>query len=141
MILLDTNVVSELRKVAAGRAHPALARWADAVEPQSLYLSVITIQELETGVLLVERRDQTQGTNLRRWFEEQVLATFNGRVLDIDAQVARRCAALHCPHPRPIRDSLIAATALVHGCPVATRNVADFQVPGLVVVNPWDTPA
>lgn len=137
MILIDTNVVSELRKVASGRADPALSRWADTIDPGSLYLSVISIQELETGVMLVERRDASQGALLRRWFEEQVMTTFHGRLLDIDAAVARRCAQLHCPDPRPVRDSLIAATALVHGCPVATRNEADFQVPGLVVVNPW----
>ena len=140
MLLLDTNVVSELRKVASGKCDPAFARWAESIEPRLLYLSVVSLQALETGVLLVERRDPGQGRLLRRWLEEQVVPTFEGRLLPIDATIARRCAALHCPDPRPVRDSLIAATALMHGCPVATRNESDFQVPGLTVINPWRAP-
>ena len=137
MYLIDTNVVSELRKVRLGRADKHVARWADSVEAADLYLSVITIQELEIGVLLVERRDPAQGTTLRAWLNGHVLPAFNGRILDVDTAVAQRSARLHVPEPRPVRDGLIAATALVHGMTVVTRNVADFAPTGVAVLNPW----
>ena len=137
MYLIDTNVVSELRKVRLGRADKQVARWADSVEATDLYLSVITIQELEIGVLLVERRDPAQGTTLRAWLNGHVLPAFNGRILDVDTAVAQRSARLHVPEPRPVRDGLIAATALVHGMTVVTRNVADFAPTGVAVLNPW----
>ncbi|MFO8151633.1 type II toxin-antitoxin system VapC family toxin [Thioalkalivibrio sp.] len=137
MFLLDTNVVSELRKVRAGRAHPSVATWAETVDASTLYLSVITIQELEMGVLLAERRDGTQGALLRAWLNAHVLPAFEGRVLPVDTAVALRSAALHVPNPRPVRDALIAATALVHGMPVVTRNTADFEPTGVRTINPW----
>lgn len=137
MFLLDTNVVSELRKAKAGRADKNVVAWAANASASTMFVSAITIQELEIGVLLAERRDAAQGAVLRRWFEEQVLPAFSGRILPVDTAVARRSAALHVPDPRPVRDSLIAATALVHGMPVATRNVADFAPTGVAVVDPW----
>jgi predicted nucleic acid-binding protein len=137
MLLLDTNVVSELRKIRSGKADPHVARWADSVEAGSLYLSAITILELELGVLQVERRDPRQGAVLRVWLEQQVLPAFAGRVLPVDTAVARRCAQLHVPDPRAERNALIAATALVHGMAVVTRNVADFAPTGVVLLNPW----
>lgn len=140
MFLLDTNVVSELRKVRLGRADKHVARWADSVEATDLYLSVITIQELEIGVLLVERRDPAQGTTLRAWLNGHVLPAFEGRILDVDTAIALRSARLNVPEPRPVRDGLIAATALVHGMTVVTRNVADFAPTGVAVVNPWSGP-
>lgn len=135
--LLDTNVVSELRKVRAGRADPQVARWADSVDVAQLYLSVVTVQELEIGVRLLERRDAAQGRVLRRWLDEQVLPAFAERILPVDTAVALRSAALHVPDPRPVRDSLIAATAAVHGMAVVTRNERDFDGTGVRVVNPW----
>lgn len=137
MFLLDTNVVSELRKVRLGRADQHVARWADSVEATDLYLSVITIQELEIGVLLVERRDPAQGTTLRTWLNGHVLPAFDSRILDVDTAIAQRSARLNVPEPRPVRDGLIAATALVHGMTVVTRNVADFLPTGVAVFNPW----
>ena len=138
MFVLDTNVVSELRKVRLGKADAHLAKWADRVDAASLYLSVITIMELEAGVLQMERRDTKQGRVLRMWLEEAVLPAFAGRLLPIDVGVALRCARLHAPDPRSERDALIAATALVHGMTVVTRNVEDFELTGVAVVNPWD---
>lgn len=135
MYLLDTNVVSELRK--GKKAHRNVRIWAESVPAASLYLSAISILELETGILLIERRDQKQGAVLRAWMDRHVLPTFAGRVLPIDTEVAQRCAALHVPNPRSDRDALIAATALVHGMTVATRNVSHFQPIGVAVVNPW----
>jgi predicted nucleic acid-binding protein len=139
MFVLDTNVVSELRKVRGGRADKNVAQWAEGMETAALYLSAITVQELETGVLLAERRDRAQGAALRAWFEDQVLPAFAGRVLPVDAAVARRSAALHVPNPGPFRDSLIAATALAHNMTLVTRNTADFQASGVPLLNPWES--
>jgi len=135
--LLDTNVVSELRKVRTGKADKRVAKWADSVSATDLYLSAISVQELETGVLLVERKDVAQGRMLRTWLEEHVLPAFSGRILPVDETVARRSAALHVPDPAPVRDSLIAATALVHGMTVVTRNVSDFEAMGVTLLDPW----
>jgi predicted nucleic acid-binding protein len=137
MYLLDTNVVSELRKVRAGRSDPGVAAWADQVEPGSLFLSTITLHELELGVLLMERRDAKQGSLLRQWLEQAVLPAFSGRILVVDAAVARRSAAIHGPDPQPFRDGLIAATALEHNLVVVTRNLADFEATGVKLLNPW----
>jgi toxin FitB len=138
MFLLDTNAISELRKVRAGKAHPRLAAWVRSVPNTSLYLSAIVVQELEIGILLALRRDVVQGRLLREWLDAQVLPSFDGRILPVDTAVALRSAALNVPDPRPIRDGLIAATALVHGLTVVTRNVGDFEPTGVAVLNPWN---
>lgn len=137
MYVLDTNVVSELRKVRAGKADPNLVAWAESVDAAALFVSAITIMELELGVLSIERRDATQGALLRSWLEHHVLPEFSGRTLPVDTAVALCCARLHVPDKRGERDALIAATALVHGMTVVTRNVADFEPAGVGIVNPW----
>jgi predicted nucleic acid-binding protein len=137
MFLLDTNVVSELRKIRSGKADRHVAAWADSVEASDLYLSAIIVQELEIGVLLAERRDPSQGALLRAWLNGHVLPAFSGRILSVDTAVAQRSARLHVPAPRPVRDGLIAATALVHGMTVVTRNVVDFESTGVSILNPW----
>lgn len=133
--LIDTNVWSELRN--RGRADGNVKAWADAANPADLYLSAVTVFELERGVLLIERRDPEQGLRLRAWLEHQVLQPFEMRILPIDTNIARRCAALHVPDPRPERDALIAATALAHGLTVVTRNIGDFEPMGVALFNPW----
>ncbi|MFC5697825.1 type II toxin-antitoxin system VapC family toxin [Pseudomonas sp. GCM10022186] len=138
MFVLDTNVVSELRKAKAGKADPSLTAWARTLLPGQLFISAITVLELETGVLLSERRDPAQGAMLRTWLEGHVLPGFAGRVLPVDTTVAQCCARLHVPDPRAERDALIAATAMVHGMTVATRNLADFTPTGVALVNPWE---
>jgi len=138
MYVLDTNVVSELRKAKSGKADKNVAAWAASVLPSTLFLSVITILELEIGTLLVERRDTAQGAVLRAWLDSHVLPAFSGRVLPIDIAVAQRCARMHVPQPQTDRDTLIAATALVHGMTVVTRNVADFERTGVEIHNPWN---
>jgi hypothetical protein len=137
MYLLDTNVVSELRKVRSGKADANVARWAVQADAAELFISVIVLQELEIGVLLAERRDSAQGRILRVWLEGHVLSAFSGRILPVDTAVARVSARLHVPDPRPVRDALIAATAMVHDMTVVTRNTQDFTPTGVPVLNPW----
>lgn len=139
MLLLDTNVVSELRKTGTHRADPRVTAWAETMDASLMFLSCISLLELETGVLRLERRDPHQGAVLRRWLEQRVLPTFAGRVLSVDTAVARRCAALHVPDPRPVRDALIGATALVHGMTLVTRNTSDFAPMAVPLLNPWDS--
>jgi len=138
MYVLDTNVVSELRKVKAGKADVNVAAWTATVDAASLFISAITVMELEMGVLQIERRDAGQGAMLRSWLDHHVMPEFSGRVLPIDSIVAQRCARLHVPDRRAERDALIAATALVHGMTVVTRNVADFIATGVTMCNPWE---
>jgi predicted nucleic acid-binding protein len=137
MYLLDTNIVSELRKVRLGKADSGVAAWSEEVDAGDLYISAIALQELEIGVLRAERRDPAQGAMLRIWLDAHVLPAFAGRILPIDAEVARRGASLHVPDPRPVRDGLIAATALVHAMTVVTRNTSDFEPTGVATLNPW----
>ena len=137
MYLLDTNVISEIGKVAEGKADAHVAAWQAQVETVNCFISAVTLMELEIGVLRIERRDAKQGLRLRQWLSDQVVTEFDGRVLSIDAAVARRCAALHVPNPCPERDALIAATAMVHGMTVVTRNTVDFEPTGVALLNPW----
>lgn len=141
MFVLDTNVVSELRKVRLGKADANVCAWAQSVDAADLYVSAITIMELELGVLAIERKDATQGAMLRTWLEQHVLPEFSARTLPVDTAVAQRCARLHVPDRRGDRDALIAATALVHGMAVVTRNTSDFLPTGVPLANPWATPA
>ncbi|MBE7563238.1 type II toxin-antitoxin system VapC family toxin [Acidithiobacillus sp. HP-6] len=137
-LILDTNVVSELRKVRLGKADMNVTAWAESVDATDLFVSAITIMELELGVLSIERKDATQGALLRTWLEQHVLPEFSRRTLSVDTAVAQRCARLHVPDKRGERDALIAATALVHGMTVVTRNVADFKSTGVPLINPWE---
>ena len=137
MYLLDTNTVSELRKAKTDKIDKNVQTWANHVLATTLYISVITVLELELGILLLERRDNQQGAILRTWLHDHVLPAFSGRILDINTAVARRCAALHVPDLRSDRDALIAATAIVYGMMVVTRNVSDFRPTGVEILNPW----
>lgn len=137
MYLLDTNVISELRKVESGRANPGLSAWAASIDVAALYLSVLTVQELELGILRLERRDAAQGALLRNWLEHQVLPAFAGRILPVSLPISRRCAALNVPDSRPLADSLIAATALEHDLLLVTRNVSDMVGTGVRLLNPF----
>jgi predicted nucleic acid-binding protein len=135
--LLDTNVISELRKVGDDKADANVVAWIGAEDAARFFISAITILELERGVLGVQRRDAAQGARLRSWLDGQVRPEFAGRILTVDDTVATRCAHLHVPDRRNEADALIAATALVHDMIVVTRNVKDFDGTGVVVVDPW----
>ena len=135
MFVLDTNVVSELRRPE--KADPKVTAWALSVPLASIFLSAITILELELGALSIARKDTAQGLVLRAWIDDQILPRFEGRILAVDTAVAQRCAKLHVPDPRAERDALIAATALVHGMTIVTRNIDDFAPTGVAIVNPW----
>lgn len=135
--LLDTSVISELRKVGDGKADANVVAWIEAEDAARFFISAITVIELERGVLRVQRRDAAQGARLRSWLDGQVRPEFAGRILTVDDAVATRCAHLHVPDRRNEADALIAATALVHDMAVVTRNVRDFEGTGVVVVDPW----
>lgn len=135
--LLDTNVISELRKVGPAKADPNVLRWVDNIPLMEMFISVVTVQELEIGVLRAERNDRAKAQLLRTWLEGQVLTAFANRILPVDLSISLRCASLHVPDPRPFSDTIIAATALVHGMTLVTRNEKDFAGTGVQVLNPW----
>lgn len=135
--LLDTNVVSELRKAGQGKADGNVVNWHSNRDPADFAISVVTLMEIELGVTRMERRDEAQGGLLRRWFEERVIPQFAGTTLPITDEIARHCALLHIPDPRPERDAWIAATAQIHGLTLVTRNERDFSGTGVEIVNPW----
>ncbi|MGE6742389.1 type II toxin-antitoxin system VapC family toxin [Allorhizobium pseudoryzae] len=135
--LLDTNVVSELRKVGDDKADANVTTWLSGQDSRDLYISVITILELERGILSIQRRDVDQAARLRSWMDSRVRPEFAQRIIAIDEAVATRCAHLHVPDRRNEADALITATAIVHGLVVVTRNTKDFQGTGVVLVDPW----
>ncbi len=137
MFLLDTNVLSELRKLGDDRADARVAAWISKQDANQLYISALTLMELEIGILRLERRDARQGEKLRTWMESHVLPEFQERTLPVDSTVALKCAQLHVPDPRPERNALIAATAIIHRLAVVTGNVADFEITGIEVLDPW----
>jgi toxin FitB len=139
MFLLDTNVISELRRPE--RANRNVVAWAASIPLANFFLSAISILEIEIGVLRLARKDSGQAAVFRSWIDGQVRIRFAGRILPVDVEVARRCAPLHVPDPRSERDSLIAATALAHGLTMVTRNTAHFATTGVALLNPWDHPA
>lgn len=134
--LLDTNVLSEIRKPARS-ANAGVRAWFAEQRPSELYVCVISILEIELGIARLERKDAAQAARLKEWLERDLLEVFERRLLSVDLAVARSAARMHVPDPRPERDALIAAVALTHGLTVVTRNVSDFQHLGVTVLNPW----
>ncbi|AYG70663.1 type II toxin-antitoxin system VapC family toxin [Rhizobium sp. CCGE531] len=138
MLLLDTNVVSELRKVATGKADPNVAVWNETVDPAETFISSVVLHELEVGVRLVEHNDAVAGKVMRNWLENNVHTAFSGRILPLDEAAAVQAAQWHVPNPKPINDAYIAATAFTRRMTLVTRNVKDFEGMGVALVNPWE---
>lgn len=136
MYLVDTNVISELRKRSAHR-NSQVADWVRSVPIAELYLSAITIDEIEVGIRRISRRDEVQGQRFRKWFEHGVLRQFRGKILSLDSAIAIRAAGLHVPNPMTLADLFIAATAIEHNLVVVTRNTQDFVDIGVGVINPF----
>ncbi|KAA1176636.1 type II toxin-antitoxin system VapC family toxin [Rhizobium tropici] len=141
MLLLDTNVVSELRKVAGGKADPNVVVWNETVDPAETFISSVVLHELEIGVRLAEHSDTVAGKVLRNWLENTVLKTFSGRILPLDEAAAVQAAKWHVPNPKPINDAYIAAIAFTRRMTLVTRNVKDFEGMRVALVNPWERPA
>jgi predicted nucleic acid-binding protein len=135
MYLLDTNVVSELRK--ASKADQRVVAWAGQIDILCMHISVVSILEIRLGILSLQRKDKERADVLDNWLSRQVIPGFSGRILPVDLPVALRCAELHVPDPRSDRDALMAATALVHALTVVTRNIKDFRPTGVMTFNPW----
>ena len=135
--LVDTNVISEFRKISSGKANENVVSYFSNTSPADIYISVITFFEIEKGIKQVELRDRTQGAILRDWLENHVLKYWGDNILPIDTNVARVCANLHVPDPKSLNDSFIASTALVHGLTLVTRNTKDFDNIDIALVNPF----
>ncbi|MEF0944060.1 type II toxin-antitoxin system VapC family toxin [Rhizobium sp. BR 362] len=140
MLLLDTNVVSELRKVASGKADPNVVVWNETLDPAETFISSVVLHELEIGVRLAEHNDAAAGKVLRNWLENAVLMAFSGRILPLDEAAAVKAAKWHVPNPKPINDAYIAATAFTRRMTLVTRNIKNFEGMGVALVNPWDMP-
>ncbi len=137
MYLLDTNIISEIRKINAGRANRGVTDWAKSIDKGLMYMSCISLLEIERGILSLERRDVQQGSLYRSWFENIVKPQFQNRILPIDAETALACAQMHVPDKKSLADSLIAATAKQHNLIVVTRNERDFQFTEVRLLNPF----
>lgn len=137
--LLDTNAVSEFGKTRS--ADPVFRQWAMAQDDDDYAISVLTLMELETGILRLERRDPVQGAFLRRWLTNSAILTRRDRILPVSEAIALRCAHFHVPDPKSPVDALIAATALVHGLVLVTRNVTHIKGIDVPYISPWRTPA
>ncbi|WP_048715969.1 type II toxin-antitoxin system VapC family toxin [Cardiobacterium hominis] len=138
MYLLDTNIISELKKLDSGKIHPQVQRWAYSINLMQTKISVVSITEIRTGILSLARKGQAQAASLDNWFTNRLLPAYRTRTLSVDTEVALICAQLHIPAKRPINDAYIAATAIAHNLTPVTRNVRDFQGLPLMLENPFE---
>lgn len=138
MYLLDTNVISEIRRLKQGKCHPNVANWVNCTSSELMYTNTIVLMELERGVLAIERKDKIQGQNLRNWMDNQVKPSFAGKILTIGEKTAEICAKLHIPDHAPENDAWIASSAIEHRLILVTRNVIDFKKTGVQLFNPFE---
>jgi toxin FitB len=137
MYLLDTNIISESRKLGTDRIDPHAARWFAEIDAETSFISAMTVFELERGVAQMERRDAKQGAALRHWLDDQILTVYEHRTLPLSREVALICAGLHIPNPKSERDAWIAATAIHAGLTLVTHNVGDFASSDVRLINPF----
>ena len=138
MFLLDTNIISESRKLGTLRVDQKAALWLASVDVEASFISAMTLFELERGVQQMERRDAKQGAVLRRWLDDQIMVTYENRTLPLSRDVALICASLHIPDPKSERDAWIAATAINAELTLVSRNVSDFANMGVMLLNPFE---
>lgn len=137
MYLLDTNVISELRKAGSNKVNNNVVKWAQSVSTSSLFISSISILEIEMGILQLERKDPKQASVYKTWLKDHVLKAFSDRILSFDTRSALKCAQLHVPDPKSERDAMIAAISIVHGFTLVSRSESDFQHINVELINPW----
>ena len=138
MYLLDTNIISELKKLDSGKIHPQVQRWAYSINLMQTKISVVSITEIRTGILSLTRKDQAQAASLDNWFTNRLLPTYRTKTLPVDTKVALIYAQLNVPNKRPINDAYIAATAIAHKLKLVTRNIQDFQGMPITLENPFE---
>lgn len=138
MYLLDTNIVSEMRKIKQGKADPKVANWAKQIDNDKFFINTIILMELRRGALLKLRKDKVQGEHLLYWVENIIKVNFAGRILPITEQVSNICSECHVPNPRPENDTWIASTAIAHNFTLVTRNVDDFYGLPVKLLNPFE---
>ena len=137
MYLIDTNIISEMRKIRHRKADPKLTAWVNSINSSLFYTSIVVMMELQRGVMGKHRTDPEQGKRLQQWFDISVKAIFDKRVLYINDHIAEVCAGLHVPNPKPENDAWIAATAIANGLTLVTRNVSDFDGIAVDIINPF----
>ena len=138
MYLLDTNIISELKKLDSGKIHPQVQRWAYSINLMQTKISVVSIIEIRTGILSLTRKDQAQAASLDNWFTNRLLPAYRTKTLPVDTKVALIYAQLNVPNKRPINDAYIAATAIAHKLKLVTRNIQDFQGMPITLENPFE---
>ncbi len=137
MYILDNNVISELRKIKSSKANDGVVQWIKDKPRNQLFTCDIVIMEIYRGILLKERKDIVQASHLRSWFNNFVMAYFDGRILGIDHNVSLICAGFHVPNPRAENDTWIASIAKYHNMILVTRNEKDFENLPIKIINPF----
>ena len=132
--LIDTNVISEIRK--GDRANAQVVAWWSAVAEDELWMSTLVLGEIRKGIERTRRRDPPKARALEQWLDT-LTTHFENRALAVDTAVAEAWGRLNGPRPLPVVDSLLAATAIVHGLTLVTRNTADIEGTGVATLNPW----
>lgn len=138
MYLLDTNAISELRKVKTGKAHQGFIEWLYSIQPDTLYINTIVLMELKKGIFLKQRKDPKQAQDLQIWLDTIIRPTFAHRTLNIDENTIDICAKLHVPNKRPENDAWIGAMAIAYNMTLVTRNVKDYAGLPVKILNPFN---
>ena len=138
MYLLDTNVISETRKIKSGKVNQGVLRWLNDKPTALLYTCEIVMMEIQRGILLIQRKDPVQAEYLQRWFDKTIIPRFENRVLTINKRATQLCASFHVPNPRHENDTWIASIAKANELILVTRNIKDFQDLPIKVINPFN---